>query len=296
VTAARRMVLVLAAALLLGSSTRTDLARADAAYGQRGRADSAGRLEAGPIRAAVRGYEAALAADPEDLESRWKLLRALYFEGDFATTEPAAKQALFERATALADESWARVEARVGRDLVELPESELRARLAQSDTAADDVAALSFWGAVSWGAWSQTHGLLDAVRRGVAERIHGLALIASRLDPGLEQGGPLRLLSRLHAKLPRVPLVSGFVDRSQAAPLAEEALRRWPEHPGNRLLLALTWLELEPARRDEALALLRQVAEITPRSSQLAEDAAVVHAARERLAQERDPQPLASGG
>jgi hypothetical protein len=134
--------------------------------------------------------------------------------------------------------------------------------------------------------WSQTHGLLEAVREGVARRVYEGALVAHRLDPDLEEGGPLRLLARLHAKLPHVPFVSGFVDRTQAEPLAAETLRRWPGHPGNRLLLALTWLELAPERRAEALTLLAEVAASAPRAAQQVEDAAVATAAQQRLAEE----------
>jgi tetratricopeptide (TPR) repeat protein len=270
----------------LSAPAAADVARGDAAYARRGAGGFEGRADPGPIREAVRFYEAALAAAPESLEVRWKLLRALYFQGDFATPERSAEKALFERATALADESLARLAARAGDDLAALSDDKLRVRLAGAGVPASDAAALKFWSAVVWGVWSQTHGLLDAVRAGAAQRIYQGALLAHRLDPDLEQGGSLRLLSRLHAKLPRVPLVSGFVDRSQAEPLAVETLERWPDHPGNRLLLALTWLELQPARRKEALALLEEVAASAPRDSQQVEDAAVAIAAQERLAAE----------
>jgi hypothetical protein len=283
----RASLLAITIGLALAAPAAADVGRGDAAYARRGAGAAAGQADPGPIREAVRAYQAALAAEPESLAIRWRLLRALYFEGDFATPERAAEKALFERATALADESLRLFAARAGDGLAELSEDELRARLSQAGIAASDAAALHFWSAVAWGAWSQTHGLLDAVRAGVAERIHEQALLAHRLDPDLEQGGALRLLSRLHAKLPRVPLVSGFVDRKQAEPLAAETLERWPEHPGNRLLLALTWLELAPERRGEALALLGEVAASAPRASQQVEDAAVVIAAQERLAAEQ---------
>jgi hypothetical protein len=277
--------------LAAGAAHASEIALGDAAYEQRALGASSERAAPGPIIAAVRAYELGLAASPDSLEVRWKLLRALYFQGDFATREPAQEKRLFERATALADESVRLLERRAGDDLARLSDAELRARLASAGVSATDAAALYFWSAVAWGVWSQTHGLLDAVRKGVAARVHAEALLAHRIDPGLEEGGPLRLLARLHAKLPRVPLISGFVDRAKAEPLAAETRERWPAHPGNRLLLALTWLELAPERREEALALLREVAASEPRRAQQVEDAAVVEAARERLAQE-----LALGG
>ena len=283
----RSGLLAITIGLALAAPAGADIGRGDAAYAQRAAGAAGGQADPGPIREAVRAYQAALAAEPEGLEIRWKLLRALYFEGDFATADRAAEKALFERATALADESLTRLAERAGGALVGLSDAELRERLARAGIATSEVAALYFWSAVAWGVWSQSHGLLDAVREGVAERIYEQARLAHRLDPDLEQGGSLRLLSRLHAKLPRVPLVSGFVDRKQAEPLAAQTLERWPEHPGNRLLLALTWLELSPERRGEALALLGEVAASAPRASQQVEDAAVVIAAQERLAAEQ---------
>ena len=274
-------------ALSLGAPAGADIRRGDAAYERRAEHAVARQADPANIRAAVRAYEATLAADPESLEARWKLLRALYFEGDFATTDATAKNALFERAVALAEDSRARFEARAGADLAGRSDAELRGALAGAGISATDAAALHFWSAVAWGVWSQTHGLLEAVRRGVAERIYAQASLAHRLEPDLEQGGPLRLLARLHAKLPRVPLVSGFVDREKAVPLAAEARLRWPGHPGNALLLAVTWLELAPGSRDEALALLAEIAAAEPRPEQHIEDAAVVQAARERLADEQ---------
>jgi hypothetical protein len=60
-----------------------------------------------------------------------------------------------------------------------------------------------------------------------------------------------------------------------------------PAHPGNRLLLALTLLDLAPERRSEALDLLQQVEGLTPRPSMRVEELAMRKQARERLRAER---------
>jgi hypothetical protein len=273
-------------ALAASPAAASELGRADGIWAQRAEGALAGRAAPGPIAEALRAYEAALAADPASLEARWKLLRALHFQGDFATDDPAARKAVFERACALAEESLARLGERTG-DLAGLSGEALRARLAAAGVPARDAAGIQFWSAVAWGAWSQTHGLLDAVRKGVANRIHQHAELAHRIDPALEQGGPLRLLARLHGTLPRVPLISGWVDRERAVPLAEEVAQRWPEHPGNHFLVALTWLDLEPARRGDALERLAEVAASELRTSHAVEDEAVRRAALERLAREQ---------
>ena len=76
-------------------------------------------------------------------------------------------------------------------------------------------------------------------------------------------------------------------DRAQAIPLIERACALAPANPGNRLLLALTLLDLAPERRAEALDLLREVEALTPRPSMRIEDLAMRREARARLAAER---------
>jgi hypothetical protein len=287
-TASRATLALALASLLAGAAAPalgSELARADEAWARRAEGASGGRAPGPAVEALVAAHERALAADPASLEARWKLLRALHFQGDFATPDSERRKAVFERATKLADESLAVLYERTG-PLAGLSDAKLRQRLADAGVAKGDAAGVEFWSAVAWGSWSRDRGLLDAVREGVASRVHDHALLAHRIDPDVEEGGPLRLLARLHGTLPRVPWVSGWVDRDQAVPLAEEAAARWPGHPGNRFLVALTWLDLAPRRRPDALAALRAVAGSEPRAAKQVEDAAVVQAAAERLARE----------
>jgi tetratricopeptide (TPR) repeat protein len=279
--------------LLLGGSARPahpdGIADGDAAYLRRAAGGSDGHAAPEPIGEAVRAFQEAVAADPRNLEARWKLLRALHFEGEFATDDRAAKRRIFDRARTLSERGIELLAERVGggQRLHELSEGERQARLARASVPTRDVAALHFWSAINWAAWSQVSGLFDAVRRGVANRIHEDALLVLAIAPDYEDGGAHRLLAALHARLPRVPLVSGWVDRARALPHAESALAIAPQHPGNQLLLALTLLDLEPERRSEAVALLEKVAASEPRAATQVEDLAIRREARERLALER---------
>jgi len=285
----------LAAALAFGAlpARADDLARGDAAWEGRARGERAGRALPGPIRIAVQAYERALLSHPESLEARWKLLRALHFAGEFAAEDERAARGHFDRAREVGEAGLAQLAERVGsgKRLETLPPEQLRARLDATDTPGSDVARLYFWSAIGWGAWSRTVGIVSAVRQGVADRVYRYTLVAMDLEPEYEDGGAFRLLGRLHAELPRVPFVSGWVDREQAVPLVERACSIAPEHPGNRLLLALTLLELAPTRRAEALELLVQVRQLTPRPSMRIEDLAVRELARDRLADSGFSEP-----
>ena len=266
-----------------------EIARGDSAWTRRAEGEREGRPLPGPIREAVRSYESVLSARPGSLEARWKLLRALHFAGDFAAPGEEESRRIFDRTREVSEEGLDLLADGVGSRvrLEEMDPEEIRNRLATADVSPRDVARLYFWSAINWGAWSRNAGLLSAVRQGVANRIHRYTLVTIALEPEYEEGGAFRLLGRLHAELPRVPFVSGWVDREESIPLLERAYAVAPANPGNRLLLALTLLDLAPERHREALDLLKQVEGLTPRPSMRIEDLAMRSEARERLAAER---------
>jgi len=277
--------------LLSAPAATANLARGDAAWARRAEGHAGGKARPEPVGEALAAYEAALAARPDALEPRWKLVRALWFQGEFASASEAAARAAYERAIALAEPAVTQVGARLGTPSPEraaLRPAALRARLEPDEL--HDAAQLYFWAAVGLGAWSRSAGLLEAVRAGVAGRLHEYTEISIALDPSVEGGGALRLLAHLHAALPRVPLLSGFVDRTRALPLAARAAAEYPEHPGNPYLVALTLLELAPERRAEALRLVEQTASLEPRPEQLVEDTALRLGARARLEAEGGPE------
>jgi hypothetical protein len=288
----RRGASALLLSLLLASSVNgasSALARGDAHWQRRAEGQVEGRAPSGQIQAAIAAYQTAILEEPESLEPHWKLLRALWFCGEFATEDADALHDLHERAREGSNLALAALAARVGGTdvLARAGPDQLPALIAPRERT--HAAQLYFWSAINLGAWSRTAGLIRAVRAGAARRLHEATLRSIALDPDVEQGGALRLLSRLHSELPRVPLFSGWVDRSQAMPLAERALSEYPEHPGNGYLLGLTILSHAPERRLEGLRWLERTAELVPRSDHTVEDLSIRSAARKRLAVEIAP-------
>jgi tetratricopeptide (TPR) repeat protein len=279
--------IVLAALVGLGSlaAHADEVARGDSAWARRAEGERDGRPLPGPIREAMRSYESALTSRPESLEARWKLLRSLHFAGDFAFEDLEERRRIFDRAKDVSDQGLALLADQVGSAvrLEEMDPEQVGSRLEAAEFPPRDVARLYFWSAICWGAWSRDAGLLSAVRQGVANRIHRYTLITITLEPEYDEGGAFRLLGRLHAELPRVPFVSGWIDRNESIPLLERAYAMAPDNPGNRLLLALTLLDLAPERRSEAVDLLKQVEGLTPRTSMRIEDLAMRMEARDRL-------------
>lgn len=260
------LVCFIAGALLL--CLGTGVSHAQIEEGNRAWAQRAEVLEerlATPTRIedAIRHYREALVVDPLSLEASWRLLRALHYAIDFTNMEDGEKDARVVEAVELASASNEALETVQGTD--------------------SDRAHLLFWSAIAWGTRAKRVGLLTIVREGAASRMHDYAEQSASLDPSVDQGGALRLLSRLHATLPRVPFVSGWVDRDKALALAERAYALDAAHPGNRLVLALTLLDRAPDRRNEASELLESVASAEARSEFLVEDMAIREQAREQL-------------
>jgi len=264
-----------------------ELARGDLAWARRGDGQVDGKAAPQPIGAAIDAYTAAVAVEPRSLEASWKLVRALWFSANFASEDVTAKRSTYERARDESGRGFALLAERFGdrERFADATPDELRARLSPGD--AHDAARLYFWSALNLGEWGRIAGPVEAIRAGVPNHLHQDALRSLALDPEVEQGGALRLLSRLHAEVPYLPLLFGWVDRAQAVPLAERAVARFPQHPWSLYILAEAILDTEPERRLEALSLLERTSALAPRLDHIVEDAAVRKAARERLQAER---------
>lgn len=210
------------------------------------------------VEAAILAYRQVIASDPYRLEARWKLLRALHYAVDFTTLPDEVKQERLDEAIDLAE---------AGREST---------GDASGDTSGDaDRARVLFWSAIAWGMRAQRVGPVTIVRKGVATRMHDLARESLALDPSVDDGGALRLLSRLHSSMPRLPFISGWVRRELALPLAQQAYELDTTHPGNGLILSLALIERAPDQWEEASQLLQEILHTSPRPDFLVEDLAI---------------------
>ncbi|MEZ5330972.1 MAG: MMPL family transporter [Thermoanaerobaculia bacterium] len=226
---------------------------------------------------AVAAWEEALAADPEDLALRWRLLEALTFRGDHA--EESSRRADWDRVLDLAREGLAQVERGAG-----VPAD---APLEERITAvrwAPEAAAAHFWVAAAWGLWGTAHGNLASAGRDVAGHMRDHALAAIALDESYADAGGLRLLGRLETVAPKVPFVSGWIDRWDGIDRLERACAVSRRDPRNPLFLAQALLAWAPERRCEALSLLEGLAGRRPAARRRVEEA-VLEEARRTLAE-----------
>jgi hypothetical protein len=269
---------MLAAALLIASASAIAdaadavaaapvavLATADAAWARRDEGRTGARADARPISQAVSGYLDA-AAESSSVEARWKLARALFFEGKFTGLSREEQRARYERARRAGEEAIALL------------------RSAGRDSGADrDAAPAYFWTAVAWGEWAQVVPKVTAGRAGAAAKIRDYASRVISLDPAFEEGGGYRVLGRLHHRAPRIPIFTPWVSRAEALRNLRLAVRTAPRNFVNRLFLAEALADGDGEQRDEAVRIAKELLAESPSAAHRVEDVAVQEVARRDL-------------
>lgn len=240
-----------------GSPVAEALRRGDAAWERRTEGHQGIRAEPAPVAEAIAAYQAALEAEPRNLEAHWKLMRALYFQGEYTVAEAKEKQAIYSRATDLFARATVILKERLGTQ-VDLNEGEPEA-IADALGDVPEAAPLYFWAAVTWGSWGEVHGRLAAVRKGVATRVRDYSQVVILLDETFDEAGGHRIQGRLHAVAPSVIFFTGWIDRDKAVEHLTRAIKLAPNNPDNRVFYAEALLEYRKAKKAEALGILRAV-------------------------------------
>jgi len=261
------------------------LAQGDAAWARRAEGHHGGQAAAGPIDAALAAYEAAVKAHPQELDGYWKLLRAIHFKGEYVARTAAEKQAAFGRGREVAEAALDLLGARVGgRARLDKLSPQATAKALAGVPHAVDV---YLWGGADWGLWGDAFGKLAAARQGVGDRVRQYALVAIALDERYANAGGHRMLGRLHTLAPKIPFFTGWVDHDLAVAELRKAVELGPEDPDNSLFLAEALLEFQPAKRAEALAILRRLGTVQPAADQQVEQEKTLAQAQALLARQK---------
>lgn len=254
----------------------------DAAWARRAEGHQGARAAAGPIRQAVAAYERAVQLQPARLEAWWKLLRALHFQGEYTTRTREERQAVFGRGREVVEKALDLLGQRAGgrKKLDAMTPRQTARALA----AVPEAAPVFLYGAIHWGLWGDAFGRVAAARQGVGDRIRHYGEVVVAIDERYETAGGRRLLGRLHTLAPKIPLVTGWVDRAKAVSELRRALELAPDDPYNQLFLAEALLEHQPDRSAEAKAILRKLVARRPSAERPVEEAKAVADARALLA------------
>jgi hypothetical protein len=269
--------------MAFGADEATALAAVDSAWSRRSEGAKGGSATGGAADAVVEAGRSAVAADPKSLAARWRLMRALYFKGEHATSGSEAKKTVFDEGKRLGEETLDLIRreagAVAGKDLSKATPVELVPWL----KGRPDSTACFLWSGVNWGKWALVYGKTAAARQGAAAKIRDYATAVVRLDPLFEEGGGYRVLGRLHHQTPSIPFVTGWASRTEALTNLRLAVQTAPRNFVNRLYLAEAIRDYEKEKRPEARRLLETLVADTPTAALAVEDARAQEDARALL-------------
>jgi tetratricopeptide (TPR) repeat protein len=257
------------------------MARGDTAYQRRAEGHSGATARPEPIGDAISAFEELLTLEPENLEARWKLLRSLYYQGEYVLQDDDERLALYEKAREIADVGRERVAlaAGLGDHFDSMKTEKLAAALADDP----DAAHIYFWSSVHWGLWGRYRGKIAAAKEGVAKKIRNFAEVVIAIDEEMEEAGGHRVLGRLHSEAPKLPFFTGWVDRKTALSELRRANELVPGAPLTRFYLAEALLEHFPDQEAEAREILNELVKLEPDPAFVVEQTQVIEDAKALL-------------
>ena len=280
------MLLLIATLLLVpenANAAASLIADADSHWARRAEGSTGSLASAREIGEAVSAYERAVQA-PDDAEARWKLARALFFQGTYTGLPRDARRPIYERARNAGEEAIGILERRARARGAPAFGGRAPAEVAATVSPDRDAAPTFFWTAVAWGEWALTSGKIQAARAGAAARIRDYASTVVALAPEFEEGGGYRILGRLHDRAPRIPFLTSWVSREKALANLRRAMSVNSQNFVNRHFLAEALAGGGAAERAEAVAIEEKLLADSPSVGHLVEDRAVQQEARKDLA------------
>jgi tetratricopeptide (TPR) repeat protein len=254
------------------SSFEANVEEGDRHWNLRAEGSQGSRADPQEIDQAVASYREALSADPNSLAVRWRLMRALFFKGEYTMDDAELKKKIFNEGRLLGDETVQVIRheagSRAGGDLADASAVEL----APFFKGSPDVVGCFFWASASWGKWALAYGKFQAVRQGAAGKIRDLATAVTLMNDQYGEGGGYRVLGRLYHQTPYVPFLTGWASTRDAVKFLRRAYAIGPRNSVNRLYLAEALWDLDRDTRNEAVALAEELAQDAPRAEYLVED------------------------
>lgn len=241
------------AAIALGQ-----VAEGDQHWALRAEGQVAGHAKAAQIDAAIAAYQKAVAANPNDLEARAKLLRSLRFKGQYVAASDDDKKKVYGDAKKAGEDALAAVGRALAPKGVTSIEKAPEKQVADAARTVPGAAEVFLWDSINWGEWALAYGKMAAARQGAADRIKREATIAELVDPKIEGGSPSRVLGRLHNQTPHIPFILGWPSDKEAVRFLNESFKIDPANKITRVFLAEAMVDNNSDSKPEAVKLLRE--------------------------------------
>jgi hypothetical protein len=253
----RKMMIVASVIAGFALSAFAQVSEGDQHWNARAEGHQSGRAKTTQVDAAIVAYERVIAQEPNNLEPRWKLLRAIRFKGAYVASTSDEKKGIY--AIAKTDGNAAMII--INRQLMAKgvkPDANEKS-VAEAARAIPGAAEVFFWDSVNWGEWALAYGKMAAVREGAADRIRREATIAMLIDPKTDGGGPQRVLGRLHDQTPHIPFLTGWASSREAVRFLRESYKIDPTNKITRVFLADAMVSNDSSSGPEAIRILREV-------------------------------------
>lgn len=258
------------------------MSRGDAAYLRRAEGHQGAVARAEPIGESITAFEELLTKEPANLEARWKLLRSIYFQGEYVLQDDEERLALYERAREIADKG--REQLAIAAGMGSEPDSFKSDKVAAALADIPDSAQVYFWSAVHWGLWGRYRGKMAAAKEGVAKKIRNFTEVVIAIDEEIEEAGGHRVLGRLHSEAPKLPFFTGWVSRKKSVSELRRAIELAPQGLLTYYYLAEALLEHFPDQEAEAVEILEDLVQRTPDPAYVVEQTQIIEDAKTLLA------------
>jgi hypothetical protein len=267
----RAVLLALALSASLLAQDSSPLAEADRLWALRAESSTGGHAHAAAIDPVIAACRAALAVEPDSVAARGRLMRALYFKGEYVADDVTDKRAIFDEGRKSAEEVLGILRRDVSRATAKDFGKASPVSLAPHLKGRADAVDAFLWAAADWGKWALAFGKSAAVRQGAAAKIRDYAQAVVLLDPAYDAGGGYRILGRLHHQTPSVPFFTGWASRGEALRNLRLAVASGPGNFVGRQFLAEAIWEYETDKRAEARALMQALVDEAPLPDSLVE-------------------------
>src|SRR5947208_15767659 len=118
----------------LATAATSQIADGDREWAARAEGHQSGHAKATHADAAIAAYQRAIAQNPNDLEARWKLLRAIRFKGAYVARTNDEKKVVYGQGKKAGEEAIALA--------------------AKAKPGSPGIAHIYLWDAVNWGEWA----------------------------------------------------------------------------------------------------------------------------------------------
>ena len=244
---------------LVVTPAMAQIAEGDQQWNLRAEGHKGGHAQAARVDAALAAYQKAVAANPNDLEARWKLLRTIRFKGAYVATTNDQKKPIYTEAKKQGDAALALLDKQLAAKGISSVAKATEKQVAEAARGIPGAGEIFLWDAVNWGEWALAYGKMAAAREGAADRIRREATIAMLVDPKMEGGAPGRVLGRLHDQTPRIPFITGWASSREAVKYLNESLKIDPANKITRTFLAEAMVNNNSDTKPQAIQMLKEV-------------------------------------